>query len=273
MLNGKEVSRATRTHIILYGTLMGLIISKQFDPDTEKVFKFENLELPPVLSDLVNIVQKSMSGERTINKIQSSHAFLEVVEKNNLFEVVHSESKTSLLWLQYIHAVEVFLRFPKGEITSDWALHLQSAREMMPYFAASGHYLYAKSTYLYLQTMTQLHHTHPQVQKRFEEGFHAVRKSNRYWAGLSSDLIIEEFLMRSVKTLGGLTRGRGMNELQRSIWLLSTPVTAEINRAMQEFSGVKYESSDQHKDVSPTRIERDHVDAQYLYERNPFEIL
>ena len=83
---------------------------------------------------------------------------------------------------------------------------------------------------LHISTFKQWHllHTHPQVQKWFEEGFHSVRRSNRYWAGLSSDLIIEQVLMRSVKTSGGLTRGRGMNELQRSIWLLSTPVTAEI---------------------------------------------
>ena len=37
-----------------------------------------------------------------------------------------------------------------------------------------------------------------------------------------------------------------MDELQRSIWLLSTPVTPEVNQAMQEFTGVKY----QHKYLS-----------------------
>ena len=38
--------------------------------------------------------------------------------------------------------------------------------------------------------------------------------------------------MRSVKTTGGLTKGRGFSETQRLVWLLSTPVTAEINNAI-----------------------------------------
>ena len=80
--------------------------------------------------------------------------------------------------------------------------------------------------------------------------------------------------MRSIKTVGGLTRGRGMNDLQRAIWLLSTPAVAEVNRAMQEFTEVTYATSDQHKEVSNSRIERDHNDsvkvAEYFLERFPF---
>ena len=110
----------------------------------------------------------------------------------------------------------------------------------------------------------------------FENGFHTIRRSDRFWAGLSTDLVIEQTLMRSVKISGGLTRRRGMDELQRSIWLFSTPVTAEVNRAMQELTGVKYQTSDQHKDLSSSRIQRDPQDGQkifqFLAERDPFEI-
>ena len=55
------------------------------------------------------------------------------------------------------------------------------------------------------------------------EGKHAVRRTDRYWSGLSTDLVIEQVLMRSVKSTGGLTRGRGMGEAQREQWLLSMP--------------------------------------------------
>ena len=57
-----------------------------------------------------------------------------------------------------------------------------------------------------------------------------MRRSDRLWAGLSPDLVIEQVLMRSIKTVGGLTRGRGMNDLQHAIWLLSTPVTVDKER-------------------------------------------
>ena len=51
---------------------------------------------------------------------------------------------------------------------------------------------------------------------------------------------------------GGLTRGHGMSEKQRTIWLCSMPVTAEVNRAMQDFTGPNYQTSDQCKDTAQT---------------------
>ena len=93
---------------------------------------------------------------------------------------------------------------------------------------------------------------------------HVVRRSDRLWAGLSTDLVIEQVLMRSIKTTGGLTRGRGMDESQRLIWVLSSPVCAEYNLAMQEFTGVNNNTGDQHKDVSLARQKRDVADTQKL---------
>ena len=52
------------------------------------------------------------------------------------------------------------------------------------------------------------------------------------------------------------------------------PVCARINETMQKFIGVSYETSDQHKDVSAARQERDVSDTvdliDYLNERDPF---
>ena len=87
---------------------------------------------------------------------------------------------------------------------------------------------------------------HPEVYRHFEEGYHTLWRSDRYWAGLSADLIIEQVLMRSLKTTGGLTRGSGMTESQRRVWLLSTPACAQVNSAMQELTEVSYTISDQH---------------------------
>ena len=56
--------------------------------------------------------------------------------------------------------------------------------------------------------------------------------------------------MRSIKSVGGLTRGRGMSESQRALWILSRPACSEINSTMQELIGNMYTSSDQHKDYS-----------------------
>ena len=81
--------------------------------------------------------------------------------------------------------------------------------------------------------------------------------------------------MRRLKTTGGLTWGRGMTELQRTAWLLSTPTCAEVNLAMQEVTNVMYEASEQHKEMSQARLQRDFKDSlkilQYVIARNPFD--
>ena len=56
-----------------------------------------------------------------------------------------------------------------------------------------------------------------------------VRRSDRYWSGLSFDLVIEQVLMRSIKSVGGLTREIGMSESQRALLILSQPACSEIN--------------------------------------------
>ena len=125
---------------------------------------------------------------------------------------------------------------------------------MLPYFAASGHRLYAKLAYVYLQMMTALPETHPDVHKIFEEGFQVVRQSNWYWAGMSTDLTIEQVLMRSIKTHGGSTRGKGFTDSTLGVNLLM-PACANINNAMQSFTGVSYEASNQHKDLSKAKAD------------------
>ena len=50
-------------------------------------------------------------------------------------------------------------------------------------------------------------------------------------------LVIEQTLMRSVETTGGPTRGRGITQIQRLVWLLSMPFTAEVNSSMQCLTG------------------------------------
>ena len=131
-----------------------------------------------------------------------------------------------------------------------------------------------KSAYLYLQLMCDLHKTHPDVHKSFQDGLHVVRKSDRYSSRLSTDLVIEQVLMRSLKTSGGLTRGRGMTEAQRLAWVMSMPTCAEVNSAMQNPTDIVNNTSEQHKEATKARQERGHKDAHeivtFLSLRNRF---
>ena len=65
-----------------------------------------------------------------------------------------------------------------------------------------------------------------------------------------------------------------MSEKQRLVWLLSMPSCTEVNCAMQDFAGVQYFTSNQHKEMGKSRQIHDTNDTDkvrdYLGERNPF---
>ena len=88
--------------------------------------------------------------------------------------------------------------------------------------------------------MNELQNTHPNIYKNFQNGLHCARRSDRFWAALSTDLTIEQVQMRSVKMNGGLTQGKGLSETQRLVWLMSMPACAEVNDATQTLTGVRY---------------------------------
>ena len=125
----------------------------------------------------------------------------------------------------------------------------------------------AARPYYYLQEMSELENRHPDVYLKFVNGRHVVRRSNKYWAGQSSEFVIEQTLMRSHKTSGGLTHGGGMNKEQRSLWTVSMPVTAMYNIAMQDFNNLTYTTSDQHKETTDARLNRDVHDLAKINSR------
>ena len=134
-------------------------------------------------------------------------------------------SRTAKLWLQFKELILIILTFLKAEQLGDFQLHLHSLRCLLPYLAAAGHNRYTKSVTLYLKKMYNLEETHPELYTTYLEHGHTVRRSNRLCGGLSLDLCIEQGMMRVIKSAGG----RGVDELQRAIFLLSAHITCAYN--------------------------------------------
>ena len=67
--------------------------------------------------------------------------------------------------------------------------------------------------------------------------------------------------MRSVKTKGNLTRGRGLTEAER---LLSMPACADVNYALQDLTAVTYNTTDKRKEATRARQERDSNETEEL---------
>ena len=99
-------------------------------------------------------------------------------------------SRTAKLWLQYMKMVDILKMYLQAERLGDWQLLLKATADMLPFFAATGHNNYLKSSYLYLQQMHELPTTHPDVYHNFSQGLFVVRQSNREWAGIPTDQIM-----------------------------------------------------------------------------------
>ena len=67
----------------------------------------------------------------------------------------------------------------------------------------------------------------------------------------------------------------GMDEIQRLIWIMSKAACSEVNDVTQNLTFVSYTTSDQNKELSCSRKERDLKDTQeiirFLKDRSPFE--
>jgi len=169
-------------------------------------------------------------------------------------------AKTSKLWVNYQHMLNIARALVAGDRIGSWEMHLSAISACLPIFAASGHANYLKLARLYLQKMYELKDDNPEVHQKFQSGFHVIRHSSQYWAGLGSDLVIKQTLMRSVKSQGGLTRGSGMSEHQRTVWAMSSTVSSAYNLAMQELTTRSYTTGEQHKELSTSRVSRDEAD-------------
>lgn len=65
---------------------------------------------------------------------------------------------------------------------------------MMRFSAAAGHNSYTKAIYIFLQDMIKLETDNPIVFKFFNDGNFVTRRTDRFWAGLPDDLIIEQVI-------------------------------------------------------------------------------
>ena len=293
MISGKAISRALRGHFLveaaLVNKLMNAVIPQAQNEDDDQGTssdmlvaemdtstaggevmnsdledKLEVSEVEKVCELFQGIQNKSMP----LSDIANSKELMKLESCLLKYKALLAEkSQTAKLWLQYIKYVETLKLFIRAERTGNWNLHLVAVGEMMNLFAATGHVNYAKSSRLYLQLMRELPTNYPWLYQCFTtQGFHTVRISSRYWAGLWTDLIIEQVMMRSIKSRGGLTRGRGVTETVRLQWIYSLHKCAGVHDAMTTITHLKHKTSEQHVELGASRSKRDFDDVRKIQE-------
>lgn len=288
MMSGKAISRALRGHFLVEAALVNKLIAAvlpaelernddSVDGDCDDENDTETLnEEEKTLEGVEKISPEDVQKIRDLYQEMFTHSasMVSMVESNEFIKLeqclmkykmlLEERSPTAKLWLQYIEYIGILKLFIRAERTGNWSLHLLAVTKMLNLFAATGHINYAKSARFYVQLMQfDLPSEHPWLHQCFiNKGYHTVRRSSRYWGGLWTDLVIEQVMMRSIKSRGGLTRGRGLTESVRHQWIFSMHKCAGVHDAMTTMTKLKSTTSEQHVDLGVSRCKRDFHDLK-----------
>ena len=149
---------------------------------------------PEEIFDKIRFNEKLNKALHNYNRAKKE-AFLEIDlcsyvndKLENLKVTLSEESRTAKLWILYISYLDVLKRFFIAKRTSNWGLPVDSTLRMKNLFAPSDHINYARSAKIHIQQMQILAEMYPWVYEKCVAGFHAVRRSNCHWIGLTSSL-------------------------------------------------------------------------------------
>ena len=104
----------------------------------------------PFCSTLSKLFNDVFEEKTSYDDVLLQEYMIDLAKKLKEFKENYYDNKTTRLWLMYIDMVLIACKLTEADRSGNWMLRREALREMLPYFAASGHYLYAKSTYLYL---------------------------------------------------------------------------------------------------------------------------
>ena len=152
--------------------------------------------------------------------------------------------------MDYINVAKEFIYAGR---TSNWNMHLNALSKMVNLFAATGHINYAKRVRLFLWQINKLPETHLWLYNEFVNGNDTAQQINHIWTDIWTDLAIEQTMMRSIMSRGGLTGGCGMTESVHHMWALSLSQITSVHDAMIQLSGVSAKFSEQNEEIGMSR--------------------
>ena len=185
MLSGKAYTRALRGHLIVDQVLSSIMFEKMLD--------YYNLNKDEVIKSLEGLYSDIVSSKINISDFENDSFMKSIdLQMSKTRIKINHKSRTATLWSEYQNIIQVTRKLITADRIGNWNLHLEGIQQALSIFEAAGHYNYSKSAYIYLQNMLTLETTNSSVYERFKSGKFIVRRSERYWAGLPCDLIIEQ---------------------------------------------------------------------------------
>ena len=144
-------------------------------------------------------------------------------------EEMHNKSATFKFWDTYSKLVQLVLMFVRAHRTGDFALYMQTVKEMVPYFFALDHQNYARWTSIHIQDLYSLPEP---ILDEFSQGNFVVTKTKKRGSSIAFDQAHEQN-NRVIKSSGGLIGLTGpSNEKTFKRWKILAP---EMARILQDF--------------------------------------
>ena len=132
--------------------------------------------------------------EELLRRLFGKNSFDNMDELLQELDAISVKSKTSQLWVDsLIKPIFAILKYIRTEREADWALHLDTVKEVIPLFFAAGHTHYARYALYYLRPMECLP---TEVCKHFMAREHTMHQTSGLFNGIWTDMAIETTFMR-----------------------------------------------------------------------------
>lgn len=252
MLTGHAYARAIRGHFLVHLALSTTVFSSLDLTDTDK-------------GKLDSILQ-TVGTDNFLECLTEKELIIIKDKFNKELHRIKNLGPTSKLFVRYMQMIQIIKDFIRAERSGNFELHLKCIEHMIPYFHSSGHNNYSKSAHLYLQDMRTLKTEMSEYEYELfvAQGYFTIRRSHKFWSGVWSDMTIEQVLMRTMKTRGGLTHGRGFSDSVLIKFVATMIFLVSVCNQVENFCNVRSYSSEQHVDSRESRISRDVADVQKI---------
>ena len=178
IMSGAAYYKALRAHFIIDAALCSYLIQDCITDD----------ELSLVQDYILNVQEDHLGCTASMPYIAEIGKRIETVLSSTA-----SAGKTQKLWIHYHNHVQLLKDFIRAERTSNYRLHLSIIAKMMPVLASAGHGQYAKAVRLTLEMTLQF--GEPENAFFFGSGHHTVKYNDAEWAGIWTDLTIEQTIL------------------------------------------------------------------------------
>ena len=225
------------------------------------------------------IVNKVMDIRKEFSK-EKFYGLLSMEEFAKLMELYREYSKfhngpMKVFWDSYLEMVEVLLNAIRATREGNWEMHIESTKEMLPWFYAYDHINYARYLPIYLVNMMS-EESHPEAHTMLANGDFGVQRTTHHgFSQVPVNQTIEQTLNRSTKTKGGIV-GFSLKKSAVQRWMLTAHSRAAFIDSCRRMTDSYQGRSQYHKENRSSRIKRDEDDVTKITEviegwRNPFE--